>query len=553
MIALPALLVMAIALANAPAVSSMDFTEGDLASKESLWALYERWCAHYSVARDMGEEARRFDVFEKNVLFVHEFNNKGDDAPYKLRLNHFADTAASDEFTPCYKKKHSKTSKGGRHQGSRFRHGALAERDLPKEVDWRMRRIGGRPGCVTDVKYQTRQCGSCWAFATTAAMEGLSSIVTDRLIPLSEQQLIDCNSENDGCGGGDATAAFDYIKEVGGLAREADYPYTAKQGTCTKHPSAALFPIDGYEEVPASDEVALMKAVSQQPVVASIDGSGAAFALYGGGVFRGPCGMNTTHQVAVIGYGKDYDSGTGLDYWLIKNSWGASWGEHGYMRLSREVTADKGGMCGILMEALYPFSSFEIGRRYCFSVASWFKDSTNNDYQSVYYYKNMTRVPSPYLIKRLREQEALQRWCGPGTEPYTRASERLQSGATDDVDGCSYLVLISYRGLGNRVLSTASAFLYALITNRVLLVDPGHGNTFPRAPLLRAVPGRDMAAAPGLPAPKLSRWAVMRFYNAYLRNADERLGIQIRVFDSDSASSWIRSWRAHRRSTRYLS
>ncbi|KAL6595115.1 hypothetical protein ACP70R_048218 [Stipagrostis hirtigluma subsp. patula] len=102
-------------------------------------------------------------------------------------------------------------------------------------------------------------------------------------------------------------------------------------------------------------------------------------------------------------------------------------------------------------------------------------------YQSVYYRKNMTRPPSPYLIKRLREQEALQRRCGPGTEPYRRAAERLKSGqeVIDSTDGCGYLVLISYRGLGNRMLAMASAFLYALLTGRVLLVDRGNGNTLP--------------------------------------------------------------------------
>ncbi|KAK3128848.1 hypothetical protein QOZ80_6BG0467150 [Eleusine coracana subsp. coracana] len=104
-------------------------------------------------------------------------------------------------------------------------------------------------------------------------------------------------------------------------------------------------------------------------------------------------------------------------------------------------------------------------------------------YQSAFYYKNLTRQPSPYLIKRLREQEALQRRCGPGTGPYSRASERLRTGATTDVDhidGCSYLVLISYRGLGNRMLAATSAFLYALLTNRVLLMDLGYGDTLPR-------------------------------------------------------------------------
>jgi xyloglucan fucosyltransferase len=103
------------------------------------------------------------------------------------------------------------------------------------------------------------------------------------------------------------------------------------------------------------------------------------------------------------------------------------------------------------------------------------EQSCASRYQSVYYRKNMTRSPTPYLIKRLREQEALQRRCGPGTEPYMRASERLKSGEknVDTVDGCSYLVLLSYRGLGNRILALASAFLYAMLTNRVLLVDRG--------------------------------------------------------------------------------
>uniref|UniRef100_M8AR69 Fucosyltransferase n=1 Tax=Aegilops tauschii TaxID=37682 RepID=M8AR69_AEGTA len=103
------------------------------------------------------------------------------------------------------------------------------------------------------------------------------------------------------------------------------------------------------------------------------------------------------------------------------------------------------------------------------------EQSCASRYQSVYYRKNMTRSPTPYLIDRLRQQEALQRRCGPGTDAYRRASDRLKSGVkdVDTVDGCSYLVLLSYRGLGNRILAAASAFLYAMLTDRVLLVDRG--------------------------------------------------------------------------------
>ncbi|KAL6605977.1 hypothetical protein ACP70R_041630 [Stipagrostis hirtigluma subsp. patula] len=262
------------------------------------------------------------------------------------------------------------------------------------------------------------------------------------------------------------------------------------------------------------------------------------------------------------------------------------------------------------------------------------EQSCASRYQSVYYRKNMTRPPSPYLIKRLREQEALQRRCGPGTEPYRRATERLKSGqeVIDSTDGCGYLVVISYRGLGNRILAIVSGFLYALLTNRVLLVDSGKtlGDLFcepfpgatwllpPDFPLdgfrrldgeapesygnvalnrsgsvsgLRfvyvhldhaasaanrlvycddhrqfmhrvqwAIMRTDQYSVPGFffnPAyqeeldrmfprkdsvffllsryllhPKNDVWGmVTRFYNSYLRGADEKLGLQIRVFD----------------------
>ncbi|CAM0913842.1 unnamed protein product [Alopecurus aequalis] len=265
------------------------------------------------------------------------------------------------------------------------------------------------------------------------------------------------------------------------------------------------------------------------------------------------------------------------------------------------------------------------------------EQSCASRYQSVYYRKNMTRSPSPYLIKRLREQEALQQRCGPGTEPYMRASERLKSGQknVDTVDGCGYLVLLSYRGLGNRILATISAFLYAMLTNRVLLVDRGaslpdifcepfpgttwllpldfplegykdlwesaaesyenvtlHNNTGPASEHRFVYIHLDHAAsmenklwycddhwqflqrvqwvilrtdsyiAPGfflnpvyqeeldrmfprkdsvfyiisryLLHPTNDVWGmVTRYYNSYLKNADERLGIQIRVFDED--------------------
>uniref|UniRef100_A0A0D3A0E7 Peptidase C1A papain C-terminal domain-containing protein n=1 Tax=Brassica oleracea var. oleracea TaxID=109376 RepID=A0A0D3A0E7_BRAOL len=110
--------------------------------------------------------------------------------------------------------------------------------------------------------------------------------------------------------------------------------------------------ISGYETIPSNDEEALLKAVSQQPVSTVIDGSGYVFKYYSGGVFDGECGTEMSHAVAIVGYGINEE---GTKYWLVKNSWGESWGENGYMRIKRDVDAPE-GMCGLARLAFYPLA-----------------------------------------------------------------------------------------------------------------------------------------------------------------------------------------------------
>ncbi|XBH75946.1 hypothetical protein VPH35_102664 [Triticum aestivum] len=334
--AIATILLMAIVLVAAmQAVSSVDITDTDLASEKSLWALYDRWCEHHSVARGLGEKARRFSVFKENARMVHKFNQGG--APYKLSLNLFGDMT-DEEVDNGYGRCSNPLPNSAKQSQDRVTHGVLAARDnYPTYVDWRMTGYDQRPSAVTNVKMQ-RGCGACWAFAATAAEAG----------------VIDCDKESGGCKGGNPVSAFKYMIDHGGISTEADYPYFADEhGYCLvpkrKDP---IVTIDGFKEVPPKDEVALLQAVAAQPVVVGIDTK--TFRRYGGGVFVGPCGTNQTHSMTVVGYGTT-DETDPIDYWIIKNSWGPKWGEDGYIRMARGVNGGTEGLCGILMGgASYP-------------------------------------------------------------------------------------------------------------------------------------------------------------------------------------------------------
>uniref|UniRef100_A0A6V7QT32 Uncharacterized protein n=1 Tax=Ananas comosus var. bracteatus TaxID=296719 RepID=A0A6V7QT32_ANACO len=280
-----ALLVLALAFS---ASHSIPFDEKDLASEESLWNLYERWRSHHTVSRDLGEKHKRFNVFKENVKFIHEFNKK--DEPYKLKLNKFGDMT-SEEFKRTYagsKIQHHRSFRGAPRGSGSFVYENV--HDVPASVDWREK------GAVTGVKDQG-QCGSCWAFSTVVAVEGINYIKTKELVSLSEQELVDCDtSNNNGCNGGLMDYAFEFIKKNGGITSEAEYPYKAEDGTCdaSKKDSPAVS-IDGHEDVPANDEDALMKAVANQPVSVAIEASGMFFQFYSEGVFSGWCGTELDH------------------------------------------------------------------------------------------------------------------------------------------------------------------------------------------------------------------------------------------------------------------
>ena len=216
---------------------------------------------------------------------------------------------------------------------------------LPDSIDWVAN------GAVTGVKNQG-QCGSCWSFSATGAVEGAAFIKSGKLESLSEQELVDCDHNGDmGCGGGLMDHAFSWVENHGGLCSEAEYAYHGKAETCNKSCSAVV-KVEGSQDVESSNEQALKAAVAQQPVSVAIEADQRSFQFYKSGVFSATCGEQLVHGVLVVGYGEE----AGEKFWKVKNSWGKSWGLNGYIQLAREL-GPAGGQCGVAMCPSYPIAS----------------------------------------------------------------------------------------------------------------------------------------------------------------------------------------------------
>jgi len=209
------------------------------------------------------------------------------------------------------------------------------------DVDWR------NNGAVTNVKDQG-QCGSCWAFSTTGALEGAYFVAHQQLLNLSEQQLVDCAREgSNGCEGGSMDAAFDYASE-NAIVSEDDYPYTAQDGQCQAEGKQGLVKAADHTDVPSNDRAQLLSYVNQGPVSIAIEADQGAFQGYQGGVLNSAdCGTNLDHGVLIVGHGNDGQQ----DYWIVKNSWGANWGENGFIRIA-DIEGE--GICGINMAPVQP-------------------------------------------------------------------------------------------------------------------------------------------------------------------------------------------------------
>jgi len=281
-------------------------------------------------------DTARFAIFKDNLRRIELFN-KQDTATYGITafsdLTHEEFTQMYLGYKPALRKAQAKTSL------------AAAPFAAPTAIDWTTQ------GAVTPVKNQG-SCGSCWAFSTTGSIEGQFVLqLKNNLTSFSEQQLVDCDTVDDqGCNGGLMDNAFTYL-ESAKLETESDYPYKGVDGTCQYASTKGVVGVASFVDIEqgatvADTENTMGVALDQVgPLSVAINANNLQF--YTGGISNpllcNPQGLN--HGVLIVGLGSE----NGKDFWKVKNSWGATWGEKGYFRIIRGK-----GKCGIERAVSYP-------------------------------------------------------------------------------------------------------------------------------------------------------------------------------------------------------
>lgn len=305
---------------------------------DAQWELWKK--THHKQYNGQADEVTRRLIWEKNLKYIntHNLEHSLGVHTFELAMNHLGDMTSEEVV---------RTMTGLKVPRGRQRHNETlfvpdwSER-APAAMDWR------KKGYVTPVKNQG-QCGSCWAFSSVGALEGQLKRKTGKLLSLSPQNLVDCVANNDGCGGGYMTNAFEYVHQNRGIDSEDSYPYIGQDESCMYSPTGKAAKCRGYREIPEGNEKALKRAVARiGPISVGIDASLPSFQFYSRGVYYDEsCNAeNINHAVLAVGYGAQ----KGTKHWIIKNSWGEEWGNKGYVLLARNMN----NACGVANLASFP-------------------------------------------------------------------------------------------------------------------------------------------------------------------------------------------------------
>ncbi len=336
--------------AHASASSSIDISSVNGYIEDPNWhhfSIFQRqFRREYSTFEEL---ENRYSVFRDNMDFINAHNSDPKNN-FTLGINQFADLTL-DEYRKMFISGLPRGENTGLGLGSSSNCQPYSAHlsNLPDSLDWRYK------NAVTSVKDQG-QCGSCWAFSSTGAIEGALAISKNTLVNLSEQQLVDCATGlaygSHGCNGGLMDGAFKYV-EQNGQCNYTDYPYTSgttmTSGTCKK--CSSVVKVTSCYDVTPNDQLALKSAVSRQPVSIAIEADTRYFQLYSSGVLTSSsCGTNLDHGVLIVGYGEE----NGVKYWLVKNSWSTTWGDDGYVKIERSDSSNDAGICGIAMMPSFP-------------------------------------------------------------------------------------------------------------------------------------------------------------------------------------------------------
>ncbi|CAD8074138.1 unnamed protein product [Paramecium sonneborni] len=326
-------------LAGTSLLNTVQNSEQSSFLEDEIMKIYQNWQREHGKRYSQFENSHRFGIFKKNYAYIQEHQKRVEAGleTYEIGLNSFADLSV-EEFEAKYLKLKSSSQREQRNQVYKKQ-----GKQVPVEVDLR------KDGVVSEVKNQG-SCGSCWAFSAVAALETALRQSGVQNVELSEQELVDCavldEFESEGCDGGEMYDGFAYASKYG-IAIRSEYPYAAVDQQCQAKKTKTRYQFSGFVDVESLNPNAYVEAAAEHALSVGINASGINFQLYRKGIYNAKCDSRKeaiNHGVTNVGYAPEY--------YLIKNSWGISWGEQGYIRFAR--INDKEGQCGVQQEVNYP-------------------------------------------------------------------------------------------------------------------------------------------------------------------------------------------------------